>query len=226
VLVEGVLVTSGRDRSDTSRDGRGPVQLHASVLERVFDCEPQTPIPKDSSYIISYPHILGYFGQREVFDAADLVRGAHLAYGWMPTVLELHPGPPNITLDAGAHLLTRAKRDGGLNDAEIEDLASLINNSLVGASKLLHFVAPENFAIWDSRIYAFIFRQEPYPYRVKSVALYQEYLEALAKIRANGKFERFHASVNEKVGYPVSAFRAIELIMFLNSGTQGERSQG
>lgn len=213
------------DGADTSREGRSPVQLHASALARVFDCEPHTTIPKASSYIISYPYILAYFGHREVFDRADLVLGAHLAYGWMPTVLELHPGPPNITLDAGAQLLARAKRDGALTNAEIEALAILINNPLVGASKLLHFVAPENFAIWDSRIYAFIFRQEPHSYRVKSVALYRGYLEALATIRADRKFGQFHASVNAKVGYPVSAFRASELIMFLNTGTQGERSQ-
>ena len=216
----------GRDRGDTSRDVRGSVQLRASALARVFDCEPRTPIPKDDSYIRSYPHILAYFEHREVFDTADLVRGAHLAYGWMPTVLKLNPRSAKITLERGAQLLTDAKRDGALPNAEIEALASLINNSLVGASKLLHFVAPEDFAIWDSRIYEFVFRQEPYSYRVKSVALYRDYLEALATIRADGRFERFHASVNERGGYPVSAFRAIELIMFLNTGTQGERSQG
>lgn len=215
-----------RDRVDSSREVRSPVPLHASALARVFDCEPHTTIPQDDSYIISYPYILAYFEQRGPFDTADLIRGAHIAYGWMPTVLELYPGPPNITLDAGAQLLTRAKRDGVLTDGEIEDLASLINNSLVGASKLLHFVAPEDFAIWDSRIYAFIFRQEPYSYRVKSVALYRDYLKALATIRADGRFEQFHASVKAKAGYPVSAFRAIELIMFLNTGTQGEGSQG
>lgn len=193
------------------------MRMRQTVSESVFDCEPHPPIPKGNSYIVSYPHILAYFKHRELFDVADLVLGAHIAYGWMPTVLELHPGPPNITLDTGAQLLTGAKRCGVLANSEIEALASLINNSLVGASKLLHFVAPEKFAIWDSKIYAFIFRQEPYNYRVNSVVRYRDYLNTLATIQADGRFDQFHAAVNAKVGYDVSALRAIELIMFLNA---------
>ncbi|MGH7393886.1 MAG: hypothetical protein ACREM3_31170, partial [Candidatus Rokuibacteriota bacterium] len=158
--------------------------------------------------MISYPHLLAYFGERERFDAADLVRGAHIAYGWMPTVLELRPGPPNLTLDAGADLLTRAKRVGVLTDAEIEALADLTNNSLPGASKLLHFVAPEKFAIWDSRIYTFVFGREPHYYRVGRVSHYREYLNTLATIHADGRFEQFHASVKKKVGYDLSPLRA------------------
>jgi len=215
-----------RDRADTSRKVRSRVQLHASALARVFDCEPSTPIPKDNSYIISYRDILAYFGHRKRFAAADLVRGAHIAYGWMPTVLELHPGRSNMTLDKGAQLLTRAKRHG-LTDAQIEDLARLINNSLVGASKLLHFVAPEKFAIWDSNVYKFIFPGKPYDYRVvRKVAYYRDYLDRLAKIQANGRFDQFHASVNKKVGYDVSALRAIELVMYWSTRTQTEGSHG
>jgi hypothetical protein len=119
--------------------------------------------------------------------------------------------------EQGAQLLTRAKRTGELTNEEIASLASLINNSLVGTSKLLHFVAPENFAIWDSRIYRFLFERTPHVYRVRSVELYREYLETLAQLRSDSRFPSFHRSVNEKLDYPVSTLRAIELIMFLNA---------
>lgn len=183
----------------------------------VFDLEPHTRIDQNGSYVLSYPHIVSYFEQRDPIEAVDLVRGAHMAYGWMPTVLELYPQSPNIDLDQGAQLLTRARRDGSLTNEEMGALAALINNSLVGASKLLHFVAPEHFAIWDSRIYRFLFERTPHVYRVRSIQLYREYLESLSQLRNDPRFPEFHGSVNGKLGYPVSALRAIELIMFLNA---------
>lgn len=187
----------------------------------VFDLEPHTRVLQDDSYILSYPHILSYFSGKATFDAADLVRGAHMVYGWMPTVLELYPEPPNPDLAAGAALLTKAKSTGELSDQEIDSLAAIINNSLVGASKLLHFVAPDQFAIWDSKIYAFVFEKKPHNYRVNEVASYRSYLNMLARIRGDARFNAFHASVNRKVGYSVSPLRAVELVMFLNAPVFG-----
>ncbi len=190
-------------------------------MANVFDLEPHTRVLQDDSYILSYPHILSYFSAKTTFDAADMVRGAHMVYGWMPTILELYPEPPNPDLAAGAALLTKAKATGALCDQEIASLAALINNSLVGASKLLHFVAPDQFAIWDSKIYAFVFEKKPYNYRVNEVANYRSYLNMLSRIRSDSRFKAFHASVNGKIGYAVSPLRAVELVMFLNAPVFG-----
>lgn len=187
----------------------------------VFDLEQHTRVLQEDSYILSYPQILSYFAAKTSFDATDVVRGAHMVYGWMPTVLELYPEPPNINLAAGAALLTKAKATGALLDQEIESLAALVNNSLVGTSKLLHFVSPDNFAIWDSKIYAFVFGRKPYNYRVNEVANYRSYLEELSRIQTDSRFRAFHASVNSKIGYAVSPLRAIELVMFLNAPVFG-----
>ena len=138
----------------------------------VFDLEPHTCVRQDDSYILSYPHILSYFSGKTTFDAADMVCGTHMVYGWMPTVLELYPETPNDDLAAGATILTKAKDTGVLSDEEITSLASLVNHSLVGASKLLHFVKPDCFAIWDSKIYAFVFQKKPHNYRVNEVAAF------------------------------------------------------
>jgi hypothetical protein len=54
-------------------------------MEDVFELESHTLI-RQSSYIVSYPYLLGYFA-KSTFDAADVVRGAHMVYGWMPTIL-------------------------------------------------------------------------------------------------------------------------------------------
>jgi len=117
-------------------------------MRNVFDLEPTTNILVDDSYIVSYPHLLSYFADKTAIGPEDVVCGAHMAYGWMPTILELYPDPAKIDLAAAAELLAKAKRSGTLSDAELTQLADLVNNSLVGASKLLHFVAPDSFAIW------------------------------------------------------------------------------
>jgi hypothetical protein len=186
-------------------------------MRDIFVLEPQTTIMQDGSYILSYPHLLSYFDAKQIFGPDDVVRGAHMAYGWMPTVLDLYPEAPNVDLVIGANLLSKAKSAGVLADREIEQLARLVNNSLVGASKLLHFVSPQNFPIWDSKVYAFVFQEKPHNYRVSQISKYRLYFKQLGLLRKDPRFGVFYASVNKKVGYQVSDLRAIELVMFLNA---------
>jgi hypothetical protein len=183
----------------------------------IFLLEPATAMPANNSYLRSYPAMVRFFAGIQVFTADDLICGAHMVYGWMPTALDLYPDPPNIDLQAGADLLTQAKATGSLNDAEIGSLADLVNHSVVGASKLLHFVNPESFAIWDSRIYRFLFAQPAYQHRVNTVPSYRDYLNRLGQLRLDGRLAALHASMNGKLGYAVSDLRAMELVMFLNS---------
>ena len=46
---------------------------------------------------------------------------------------------------------------------------------------------------------------------------YVEYLSKLTEYKNDYRFQNFHNSVNQKVGYEVSAFRALELVMFRNA---------
>lgn len=186
-------------------------------MKDVFDLEPTTNILANDSYILSYPHLLSYFATKKSLGAEDVVRGAHMVYGWMPTILELYSGPTKLDLVEAADLLTEARSAGTLTDAELEKIAGLVNNSLVGASKLLHFIAPNNFEIWDSNVYAFVFNEKPHNYRVKQVAKYREYLGILRELQADQKFSQFHISMNSKIGYTVSPLRALELVMYLNA---------
>lgn len=186
-------------------------------MRDVFELVGNTDVDKNDSYILSYPHILEYFSDCKEITAPGLVCGAHMVYGWMPTILTLHPTEERC-LQCGATLLNKA-RSRMLTDDEIESLAGLVNKSIVGASKLLHFVAPRRFAIWDSRIYCFLHDKTPSPtdhYHANKVKSYREYLKMLKKIRERPRFAEFRKAVTKKVGYKVSGLRAIELIMFLN----------
>lgn len=186
-------------------------------MRNIFSLEPPTTIPKDKSYIISYPYMISFFRDKDTFTEADVVCGAHMIYGWMPTILDLYPAKSALNLSAAALLLTRVRQGFALTDQEIEQLACVINNSLVGASKLLHFVAPDNYAIWDSKICKYYLNKQAYAYRVNDVSAYKSYLSELLILKEDPRFPAFHESVNNKVGYLVSPLRALELIMFLNA---------
>lgn len=190
-------------------------------MRDIFLLERTTEILPDDSYVVSYPHLLAYFASRGSIEPGDVVRGAHMVYGWMPTILELYPEPGKTDLPAAARLLTKAKSSGVLDATEIESLAGLVNNSLVGASKLLHFVAPGSFAIWDSKVYSFVHEKRPHNYRVNNVPTYMEYLQMLNGLGSQAQFAAFHASVQAKVGYEVTPLRALEMVMFLNAPVYG-----
>ena len=144
-----------------------------------------------------------------------------MIHGWMPTILELYPEQGRSGLDAAAQTLAKARAGSALSDKEIETLAALVNNSLVGASKLLHFVAPNHFPIWDSKVYSFVHEKRPHYYRVNSVETYKQYVALLKDLTTKPKFPTFHDSVQKKLGYNVSPLRALELIMFLNAPVYG-----
>jgi len=190
-------------------------------MKNIFLLEPTTKVLSDSSYVVSYPYLLDYFAAKTTIESGDVIRGAHMVYGWMPTILELYPESGENHLSQAASILTKAKVGGVLTESELEVLASLVNNSLVGASKLLHFVAPENYAIWDSKVYSFVHEKRPHHYRVNNATTYIQYIDLLRQLSNQKEFPPFYAAVQEKLGYHVSALRALEIVMFLNAPVYG-----
>jgi len=186
-------------------------------MQDIFDLEPTTNIVANDSYILSYPHLLSYFETKTSFDIEDVVCGAHMVYGWMPKILNLNAGPIKLDLVEAAGILTKVKSTGTLTDSELQKIRSLVGNSLVGASKLLHFITPNSFPIWDSNVYAFVFNERPHNYRVKQVSKYRKYIDILKKLKEDHRFNRFHRSISSKIGYAVSPLRALELVMYLNA---------
>lgn len=186
-------------------------------MNTIFSKEPVTNIPTDKSYIISYPHILAYFQNKESYHEGDIVCGAHVVYGWMPTILHIYLKNKPLNLAGAARLLTQVKQGHTLNNNEIELIMGMINNSLVGTSKLLHFIAPERYAIWDSKICGYYLKKKPNQNQINNASTYQNYLYQLLNLQKDLRFPAFHESVNKKLGYQVSCIGALELILFLNS---------
>ena len=185
-------------------------------MERLFADERHTTIDRTNSFVISYPYFIDYFASKTSLSVADLVIGSHIAYGWMPTMLEIYTRNPNEDLNTGAEILNRVRNRVMIDDEDFNFLSRLINNSLVGVSKLLHFINPNDYSIWDSRVYSYLFQEKAHNYRVNKIENYRKFIQKCIEIRSHPRFRGFYVSVNQKMGYEISELRAIEVIMFLN----------
>ena len=164
---------------------------------------------KSLNYVTTYPYFVDYFKSIDQITLNELVISSHFVYGWMPTIVNLNLDSKQSFLKS----LNNAKNGQMLSEGELVNGKSCINNSTVGLSKLLHFVNPENYAIWDSRIFRFITGKKS-TYGISEPNNYIAYLEFLKCLTRDSLFTKFHAIVNENIGYDVTKIRALELVMF------------
>lgn len=111
-----------------------------SVMFQPIDLQPfisdwDTNKENSESYNFGYDALLA-FGSA-VHDKTGLLVLAHAVYGWMPTILK------SYNLDG---LCVEDIRGGFLPEEPA------LNNSWVGTSKMFHFLAPDVWPIWDSRV--------------------------------------------------------------------------
>jgi len=145
----------------------------------------------------------------------------------MPTIFEFKGidasnSISNINNFAEAIRIINAVKKGetNLQKTEYTYLKELLNNSLVGTSKLLHFVNPKQYAIWDSRVYRYLYNKEKvHSYLVENVDKYQHYLQLLAELTSHEITCRICEKVRdvlkaEEFYCEISDFRALELLMF------------
>ncbi len=81
----------------------------------------------------------------------DLIKIAGLAYSWMPTMLDFHL--EDIDEEKIMNLIKRFKKNDEKTRYDLVfNLAKMINNSIVGASKTLHIINPVFAPMIDSRV--------------------------------------------------------------------------
>lgn len=101
------------------------------------------------TYLRTYPIILRTIRDFQGQSTDLFCQVATTAYGWMPRVARIDPdhlGPAIKAIDRA--MSTAAPYE----DVEIiRDIAACLH-SVVGASKVLHFLAPSAFPIWDSKV--------------------------------------------------------------------------
>ncbi len=163
------------------------------------------------TYLSTYPHLRSTVAALGRLSTEELSATISMVYGLMPTAMVLRRGDLEPLLRPLDDLRTDGSRLGA---ADLEALAAIVNNSIVGTSKLLHFVAPAVYPVWDSRINRFL--NGTSPPNTNSVPAYRAYLAAFDRIAADPESETLRASVEAKLGYPVSAARAFEVIMYMS----------
>ena len=164
------------------------------------------------SYYISYPEFLKYFQNLKTITKHNLIIGINFTYGWMPTIFDFR----SDKFDEALNILNKAKKDNKLTKDDLVLLKGLLNNSLVGTSKLLHFINPEKFAIWDSRVYRYLTGKAPYENRIGNCDTYLEYLEFCSYLAEQKEFNSLKKNIEYKVGYSMTSFRIAELVMYSN----------
>jgi hypothetical protein len=148
-----------------------------------------------------------------------VLSGALAVYGWMPTILK---NPPSEDQWCNHRATLQKLRDA--NDWEgaacvlDEDakVLKLINNSVVGTSKFLHFLNPGIFPIWDSRIARCIGLR--HKYELENTNNYRSYAQSISDAIEEG-FEvpkPFLGFIGK-----VSPVRRLEMLLFLYGKTLG-----
>lgn len=167
------------------------------------------------SYQKSYQYFIDYFSDGRVLTERDLVISANFTYGWMPTILkfkELVDRDFSSAVDA----INQARSPYPISNDELLKLKKVINNSIVGASKLLHFINPNVYAIWDSRVCNFLLNKHNQKI-LSSSEVFKSYLELCSRVVSGSSFRAIHDSFVNKIGYEVSELRTVEQIMFHSS---------
>ncbi len=189
-------------------------------------CLPDIDI-KQRSYYITYPEFLEHFRRIKKFEKHDAIVGIHLIYGWMPTICHLK----SEDFDQVATILNKVKENKQqLIEEELNILKNVFNNSIVGTSKLLHFICPENYPIWDSNVCRYL---NISAHKANYISTYLRYIETckeIIKYYKNNKYFKDNKTgkdyitlVKDKIkefeSYKetnISDMRAVELVMFTN----------
>jgi hypothetical protein len=176
---------------------------------------------KRVSDYISYPEFLKYFSDLKTLTRHNLTIGINFTYGWMPTIFDFR----SDKFDEALYVLNEVKDGGQPTTDDLSLLKGLFNNSLVGTTKLLHFINPNKFAIWDSRVYRYLTGKEPHENRIGNGFTYLEYLTFCKYLTEQTEFYALKKNMEMKVGYDMTSFRIVELVMY-SSGARKQNSIG
>jgi hypothetical protein len=175
---------------------------------------------QDVSYHVSYQHYINFSNFHEV-NNEQLIQVAGLAYSWMPTTISIVEVDLKKSVDAINNLISC---NPNIDIGQIENAASFLGGSVIGLSKILHFIRPEIFPIYDTAIYCFIYGKNNRPgySTVNRADRLIAYFQDMGCLKEDCDIKKFVADdiikpIQEKYNYQVSTIRAIELAIFSRS---------
>lgn len=167
---------------------------------------------QEDNYLKTYPYFISYFKDLKELNEENIIIGISLVYSWMPTILK------KLDLEKikdATTILNKARTEERITQEELELLISTFNNSLVGSSKLLHFINPNYYAIWDSKVYRALYNNKtPYQGAISNPENYFEYIDWINGIIKQPSFNQFYERIKSLIGNDISEYRAIEYALF------------
>ena len=196
--------------------------MNRVTVEQIIRDEKKVQFEPEGTYLLSYPEFVAYFANLDEITRHDLIIAANFIYGWMPRILRFR----SQEIASAVAIVNAVKRGSPISERELLLLRGLIDNSLVAVSKLLHFVRPDRYVIWDSNVCMYVNRDDSQGL-IQNPGNYLALLDNCHEIVADERFAPVHASMNSKIGYEVSSYRALELVMY-SKGAAGklERRRG
>lgn len=178
-----------------------------------------------ATYLRTYPSILKIGISSRRLNASQFHQLVLLAYGWMPRIARIDGAHENMSID----VLEQARHATRASSAKINlDSLTKCVRSIVGASKILHFVNPDVFPIWDSKVERFRLRAEPPFNHMSEAKHYLHYVREVHIICKDRRFKEFHRSFNAAFAkrlqrlqikpYKLARVRAIEAAAFELAG--------
>jgi len=165
-------------------------------------------------YLKSYPKLLNAAKSLLNLKEDSILPISHLAYAWMPTILTYNK--ENIDIEVFEKTVCSAASVKNQYDAiELLDVlpeTSPINNSWIGLSKVLHFINPDLFPIWDSRVAACFNKFNQQAYNKKNI--YIDYCNFIFQYLNTRKVQRVKSVYEKKASYSISSIRALEFLLF------------
>lgn len=162
-------------------------------------------LPTNNQLLTTYGPMLEFAKRnKSKFDETTLIGLAHMAYGWMPTMIQ------NITVEQNFIAWKKQIDNGLIGKSFLMEIMNLTNDSIVGASKLLHFLNPEMYPIYDSRVYKTISGKEKHNLSkdVENYICYTRKLRLLAKeSKVNPTFSKIEKELVRKNYIPSKCYR-------------------
>lgn len=176
----------------------------------------------DTSYFESYFEFIDFFKSIETIDYHSLVISSYFTYGWMPTILKKFNSTHNS--DVVITVLNKVKNHTKIVNDEYRELVSCINNSIVGVSKILHFINPTDYPIYDSRIKRY-FKQHnllesvwknTYHNKNINIQQYQLYRDICLQVISDKRFDDIYHKSLEQLGFDrtITKMRILENLFF------------
>jgi hypothetical protein len=195
-----------------------------SFIDRCTQEKKLDVLDGDDTYHFTYQHLcqLGRRPIAEKWNNQEIIRVACMAYSWMPTTITLKRKKVDSSCDTIRNLISDKNK---LTSDNIETAAAFLGGSIIGLSKVLHFLAPDVYPIWDTAIYSFIYNKKTRPAygTVNRSERYVSYCKDVWKLVRSRKVLRkiqrdMVRPIRNRFGYRITPVRAVEAAMFSRSG--------